>query len=108
MQEQEKESITTNQSELILRNAQNKVANPGSCSHGKDTSDELAEFDIVNDDRPAISPHVGLFARLTQELKKYCRNQRVQEKKDDQKTTNQSELGLRNARKQWQAQEART
>ena len=56
-----------------MRNAQNKVANPGSCSHGKDTSDELAEFDIANDDRPAISPHVGLFARLTQELKKYCK-----------------------------------
>ena len=91
-----------------MRNAQKKGGKPRKLDHGKDTSDELAEFDIVNDDRPAISPHVGLFARLTQELKKYCRNQRVQEKKDDQKTTNQSELGLRNAKKQWQAQEART
>ena len=55
-----------------MRNAQKKGGKPRKLDHGKDTSDELAEFDIVNDDRPAISPHVDLFARLTQEFKKYC------------------------------------
>ena len=52
---------------------QKNSGKPRKLEHDNETSNEPAEVAIANDDRPAISPHVGLFARLKHDLKKHCK-----------------------------------